>query len=592
VISVPRARLEQVADALLLSTARVKSKLGRVAEAEIDARRGLLNRLKATGKYNPQTANFIAALGTLLLEQGRYAEARQLINATLGIYRELGVAESSQTFVNQLSHLASVEALEGRWPDAKASYAAVERATEKWDPARRNPILISFGRIETMYRTGQLEEGLADGRRLVEFRQGRYGGNNPDTALARGHYAVGLALAKRDAEALKEFQASVPILTATTFNTDSDDVFNAAARTRYTQIIVENYITLLGRLGTAAGPDVVTDTFRLADAIRGRSVQKALSSAGARMTASDPKLSAAVRQEQDLRQQIGTQLGLLNQLLALPSAERDDSGVAAMRKEIEKVRAEHVKVRADIDRQFPDYADLIDPKPPTLAQIRNTLKPGEALLSFYFGRDGSFVWAVAQNGKVEFAALRESSAAIEQKIKTLRDALEPQATMISDIPEFDLKLSHELYKSLLEPVKAGWSGANSLIMVTNGALGLLPLGVLTVAPHDLSKNGPRFDGYKSAPWLARTHAITTVPSASALITLRQLPAGSAKRDKLIAFGDPWFHPKHASQADGPLLAAADAVQTRGIPLSRRSGPPGGGSTLPTGMASSQPCGSS
>ena len=208
VISVPRARLEQVADTLLLSTARVKSKLGRVAEAEIDARRGLLNRLKATGKYNPQTANFIAALGTLLLEQGRYAEARQLINATLGIYRELGVAESSQSFVNQLSHLASVEALEGRWPEAKTSYAAVERATEKWEPARRNPILISFGRIETMYRTGQLEEGLADGRRLVEFRQGRYGDNNPDTALARGHYAVGLALAKRDAEALKEFQAS------------------------------------------------------------------------------------------------------------------------------------------------------------------------------------------------------------------------------------------------------------------------------------------------------------------------------------------------------------------------------------------------
>ena len=240
---------------------------------------------------------------------------------------------------------------------------------------------------------------------------------------------------------------------------------------------MENYITLLGRLGTAAGPDVVTDTFRLADAIRGRSVQKALSSAGARMTASDPKLSAAVRQEQDLRQQIGTQLGLLNQLLALPSAERDDSGVAAMRKEIEKVRAEHVKVRADIDRRFPDYADLIDPKPPTLAQIRNTLKPGEALLSFYFGRDGSFVWAVAQNGKVEFAASRElrGDRAKDQDATRLAGAAGDDGLRH---PRIRSRLAHELYKSLLEPVKAGWRRANSLIMVTNGALGLLPLGVL------------------------------------------------------------------------------------------------------------------
>ena len=145
----------------------------------------------------------------------------------------------------------------------------------------------------------------------------------------------------------------MPLLTATTFNTDNDDVLNAAARTRYTQVVVENYIALLERLGPSAGPDVANDTFRLAEFIRSRSVQKALTASGARMNTSDPKLAAALRQEQDLRQQIGTQLGQLNSLLALPAAERDDAGVAAMRKQIERMRAEHLRVRADIDRQLP-----------------------------------------------------------------------------------------------------------------------------------------------------------------------------------------------------------------------------------------------
>ena len=191
-----------------------------------------------------------------------------------------------------------------------------------------------------------------------------------------GIYAVGLALAKRDDEARKEFQASVPLLTATAFNTDNDDVLNAAARTRYTQVVVENYIALLGRLGASAGPDVANDTFRLADSIRSHSVQKALTAAGARMTTSDPKLAAALRQEQDLRQQIGTQLGQLNSLLALPASERDDAGVAAMRKDIDKMRAEHLRVRADIDRQFPEYADLIDPEAANLGADQGDAQAG------------------------------------------------------------------------------------------------------------------------------------------------------------------------------------------------------------------------
>ena len=58
-----------------------------------------------------------------------------------------------------------------------------------------------------------------------------------------------------------------------------------------------------------------------------------------------------------------------------------------------------------------------------------------------------------------------------------------------------------------------------------------------------------FDGYRQVPWLARTHAVSQVPSAAALRTLRLLPPGSANREKLIGFGDPYFSAEQAAEAE-------------------------------------------
>jgi CHAT domain-containing protein len=85
-----------------------------------------------------------------------------------------------------------------------------------------------------------------------------------------------------------------------------------------------------------------------------------------------------------------------------------------------------------------------------------------------------------------------------------------------------------------------------------------------------------FSAYKKVPWLARTHAVTTVPSAAALRTLRQLPPGKPSRGELIAFGDPYFSKEQeadASAADARVrVADASGNTTRGGPLKRRSSP--------------------
>jgi CHAT domain-containing protein len=368
--------------------------------------------------------------------------------------------------------------------------------------------------------------------------------------------------AGRDADAIQEFTAAIPVLIAAAQETAADETSLVAARSDESQLIVEGYIGLMAKMQTRLAETAI-ESFHLADSIRSQSVQQALSASSARVVAKDPALAELIRKEQDLAKQINAQLGVLNNALALPSSERDEAGVRAINATIEKARSERAKARAEIARRFPSYADLIDPKSPSVEHMRDALRPGEAFLSFYFGHEKSFVWAVPKQGAVAFAPIDATAGELESKVRKLREALEPRTIRtVYDIPPFDLALAYELYRLLLEPVEAGWKQANSLIVVTNGALGLLPLSLLPTAPTSVTeRRDPWFALYRTVPWLGRTHAVSMVPSAAALRALRQLPPGSAKRETLVGFGDPFFSAEQAAEAErqqprGPLIEVA------------------------------------
>jgi CHAT domain-containing protein len=574
----PREQFLAAADGSLLSVARNEVRQGKLAAAEADARRSLLGILKLQGKYAPTTPTFIVGLAGILVEQGRYKEAEQLGRSALDVQRTIGIADESPLSASILSSLGNVAVLQRKMKEASEFYAQLDKAMAQWPAQRREVFELNGSRITALYASGQVDAGIAAATALVKQQASRTGANSFDTAAARGALAAGYARAGRDADAIREFKAAIPILMGPRENAEDDDPTVVAARSARLQRAVEAYIAVLAR-NAAKSNDVAVETFGLADAIRGRAVQKALADSSARMVAKDSALAELVRNEQNLGKQIGAALGTLNNLLALPSDQRDEQTVRATAAAIEKLRADRKTAQQDIKRRFPSYADLIDPKPPTVDEIRNALRPGEALLSYYFGQTASFVWAVPKDGDVAFASVPGSAVELEAKVRRLRQALEPQATMVSEIPAFDLGLAYELYGSLLKPVESAWQQAKSLIVVTNGALGELPLSLLPTAPAqvDLAAK-PLFSGYRNVAWLARSHAVTVVPSASAIVTLRRLPRGSPARDKLIGFGDPYFNADEAAEAESEQAvqvasAAGDTENvTRGIPLRLRASP--------------------
>jgi CHAT domain-containing protein/tetratricopeptide (TPR) repeat protein len=581
----PREQVLQSADSYLLSVARNEMKQSKLSAAEADARRALLGILKAQGKYNPTAPHYIVGLAGILVEQGRYKEAEHLGRSALEVQRTIGIADEAPLSASILSSLGNILVLQQKMKEAVEIYAQLDKAMAQWPAQQREVFELNGSRIAALYASGQVEAGIAAATALLKQQASRTGANSFDTAAARGTLASGYARAGRDGDAIREFKAAIPILMGPRENAEDDDPTVVAARSARLQRAIESYIGVLARGAASSNTksnDVAVETFGLADAIRGRSVQKALADSSARMVAKDPALAALVRNEQNLGKQIGAALGTLNNLLALPSDQRDEQTVRATSAAIDKLRADRKTAQQDIKRRFPSYADLIDPKPPTVDEIRNALRPGETLLSYYFGQNASFVWAVPKDGDVAFASVAGNAVELAAKVRRLRQALEPQATMVSEIPGFDLGLAYELYTALLKPVEPAWRPAKSLIVVTNGALGELPLSLLPTAPAQVDVAAkPLFSGYRNVAWLARSHAVTIVPSASAMVTLRRLPRGSPARDKFIGFGDPYFNADEAAEGESeqaaPVQVAAaaggDAENvTRGMPLRLRAAP--------------------
>lgn len=573
--------IEMVIDFDRAFEGRAKERQARTAEAEVDIRQALLARLAKVGKYHPDTAFVLNLMTHLLIDQSRYAEAEQLARANIEIYKGMGYPDDAYWPIYAKINLAEITNFRRRPKETEEIYTEIDTATAKWPAARRDAIMNTTIRVVAMIVNGHAADAINVAKRAVEIAKGRYGDKDTRTMITRGYLAYALVRAGHDQEAYEEFKDAIPQIleySSVSSNSDEDADVSSGARDR-ARTLVEVYISLLAQ-NSSLSNDVGEETYRLADVIRGQSVQRALSASSARAAIKDPVLAELARAEQDAKSQSGAILGLINNQLALSDGERDDKAIKDLQAQLVKLQATAASTRKEIGKKFPDYANLVNPAPATPSEVRSFLKPNEAVISFFFGRFNSYVWAISKTKDVKFATLNLTLAELEAKVAKLREALEPQATIISEIPPFDLHLAYELYQKLLLPVEDGWKDAHSLVVVTNGALGLLPLGLLPTAPMDLTADeGAPFSGYRTVPWLARTHSVTVTPSSAALRALRQLPPGPTNREPFIGFGDPYFNAEQAAQAAveknaTPMIVSSTqtATATRGLPLSRRSSP--------------------
>ena len=185
------SQLLQAVDITIISQARMKARQGRLAEAEVDARRALLSRLKDHGKYNPRRRATSWRWPDILIEQGRYAEAEKLTRACLEIQRTVGVADDTQ-----FQRAAAVAARR-----RCSTCSARPRSQCGVRPDRQGDRQLGAGtpagtrtqrsRISAV-RFGPVEAGIAAAEQLVKRRSRGSARRISTPPSARGTLAVGL----------------------------------------------------------------------------------------------------------------------------------------------------------------------------------------------------------------------------------------------------------------------------------------------------------------------------------------------------------------------------------------------------------------
>ena len=522
---------------------------GRFAEAELLMRGVIQGQLMRLGRYSPAVAGSLARFVVLLNEQGRYRDGESMARASIDIHKVIGSAPSALSQVVARRQLGASLVMQSRWQEALAEFEAL-RADLAQDAAASALYRQGFAtyRAIALIKNGRAQDAVTLLEPALAASMERLGSGNYELAEQRGLLALALAEAGQRQRALAEYAEAAKGLLARAQEAGEGEG-GAPARAWRLSLILEGYIRLLHDMRQDLVPqrtgfDAAAEAFRLADAVRGQGTQRALSASAARAATSDPALAGMIRKEQDARQQTGVLYGTLLRLVSAPPDQQLPQVIAQMRGRIAELEREQRTLSADLLRRFPAYANLISPQPASVSEARTALREGEVLLSLLTTDERTYVWAIPKSGVVLFHAVPLGAKAAAEAVAVLRKALDVGRVTLDAVPDFDVAAAHRLYTALLQPVAGAWQGAHTLMVVANGPLAQLPLGLLpTAAAVPGADAGSRFSRYQTVPWLLKQLAVTQLPAVNTLVTLRRLPAGDSRRAMFAGFGDPQFGPQ-------------------------------------------------
>ena len=591
---------------------------GQLLEAEVEIREAIK---RSYVDRAPIRAILVSTLAIVLYEQGRFAETEQFAEASIRLFESECVPHRTFYFARARNILGKSLVTQDRMDEARVQFNLIEKEHGIAYPD-------SFSRLFN----GNLDWGLAlveSGNQIRGLEQIQHAYNQlnegyvPDSlevAIARGYLGIALMANQEWARAEDAFEAIVPTLRES-YQHLLQTSQNSLKEQRIRRVF-EGYLELLAfdpstKLATLS-PRRISTMFEFADLARSGKVHQSVAAAITR-TVSDPELSDLIRREQDVGQSIEAWQSLIAQLTSRRGSE-DEKLLTQVRTDLETMKATLVAIRAEVEKRFPKYAERLNVRAGTILDVKRSLRPDEALIATYLGPRQSYVWAVPKQGEVAFAVLPHGKAEFSERVSHLREALVPDVYTLDEIPPFDVDAAYDLYLLLLDPVKQGWANAEELVVVSHGALGQLPLGVLPMqlvldsvschgvqtlnAPLSDAKHSTRalqrsnnneasrtdnscrenagdsttsanvdrgrstgilFFEYRQVEWLARSHAISVIPSISTFREQRASQSVASATRPFIGYGDPLFNPEDAP-AEEQLLVKTDhaSLVSRGV----------------------------
>ncbi len=546
--------------------AEALAKDGQFAAAEQEMRKALIRALRIGNDRSPLTATLLTRFAAIVHDQGRYKDALELSQAAMDRFSRGRAEEASTPYLDARRAYASALAASGSWQEAMAAF---DRMEEGFASDLQLSERLWLGDIYwglALLQTGQAGKAANMLQMHVNRSAERLGPKHYRTAEAQAVLGAAFAGAGSTQQALENFTAAIPVLVSEA----SQRNLLPAEQARLRQI-VEAYIDLLydlrdSELLRRASLDAREESFQVAELARIGSLQRSVMASVARASASDGGLAELVRQEQDSAQLTQALEKALMAQLAAPASYQSGPQIDALRQQLEQARTAQARLRAELTDRHPRYAQMLKPKPPSSAAVARVMAEGEALVAVFVGTRTTYVWSVNRQGSLHFARAGLGSEALRGSVKTLRLSLDPNVASLQSIPEFDVNAAHRLYEALLVPVREGWEGKRSLIIVPHEDLSQLPFSLLSSAPYraPATPEKPLFERYRNVGWLVRQYAVTHFPSTSALVAQRDLKSEIRTVRTFGGIGNPVFSAGQAEFASS--RAEGEVADDEGAPV--------------------------
>jgi CHAT domain-containing protein len=311
-------------------------------------------------------------------------------------------------------------------------------------------------------------------------------------------------------------------------------------------------VALVAALGRAApalaaeDPNALRDeAFQAAQWALATSAGAALAQLGARFAAGDGDLAKLVRDRQDLVETWRAKDRRVLQLLGRPGRDAEQEA-AALRRYLDDLTRRIGEIDATLEKRFPAYAELANPRPLSEAETRRLLKPDEALVLFLVSETESWVFAVSPRA-ASWTRVPIGANDLAERVRRLRRTLDPSGRSraaesgFGDATQegrlgFDRATAHDLYRQFLAPLAPVLETVPQWIVVADGAFTSLPLALLPTAAPQGDDADPA--ALAATPWLVRSHALTTLPAVSSLKALRAFAPRPPGNEVFRGFGAP------------------------------------------------------
>ena len=479
------------------------AQLGRTQEARESYERSLTLSRKIGNRL--REAELLDSMGALSLSAGKADEAYELFRQALAVYEKKPYRRGHAAVLN---HIGWYFGGRGDWREAAAHFRrALEFSRATGD---------RLGESQTFYNIARAELELGD------------------DSSARSNVEAGLRIAEslRTKIAGSELRAS----------------YFASAHRQF-----ELYVAVLMRLYRRdRDPRLLAAAFEASERGRARSLLETLAESRADIRHGvDPAL---LRRERELEFRLEVKAERRVQLLEVGTAQKE---VAEIDRQSGELMAEYRRVRGQIRAASPRYAELMQPVPLSLKEIRQrVLDADTVLLEYVLGEERSFLWAVTPDSikgvelppraEVERAARRVYELLTERNRRVKGETWQGTLARTRQAEQEYDAASAALSQMLLGQV-AGELGRKRLVIVADGALQYVPFAALPIPSR--SSNKGRSGGNvatkdSSAPQgrvpalaprgpipLIAEHEVVSLPSASVMALLREELRGRPRRGR-------------------------------------------------------------